>query len=104
MSEKKGLSKEAFIFETVLKLIHSKNLEVEHGFKSWATKTRGIGWDKDDPKLFKITAKTKWQALKTLEKEGYIKRVGHDLYLTDEVWDRIKTLIIKFHVVRKTTE
>jgi len=27
--------------------------------------------------------KTKWQALKTLEKEGYIKSEGHDLYITD---------------------
>jgi len=98
-----GLSKEAFIFETIVQLIHAKNIEIEHGF-IWGTKIGSIGWDKDNPKKFKIHKKTMWQAIKTLEKEGYIRRDKHDIYFTDEAWEPIKKNIIKFHIIKKTKD
>jgi hypothetical protein len=96
------LSKEAFIFETVLELIRAKELEYKFGYSHGVT-ISGVG--RERARGFKISRKTKWESFKTLEEEGYIRHVGHpkgkDYCLTDEAWEPIKQAIIKFLLVNR---
>jgi hypothetical protein len=99
-----GLSKEAFIFETVLELIKAKEREYKFGHNLGIT-ISGIGQSRERPRSFKISRKTKWASFKALEAEGIIRHLGHakgkDYTLTDEAWEAIKAEIIKFHLVKK---
>jgi len=98
------LSKEAFIFETILEFIKGKSLEYKFGYSHGVT-ISGVGRDTKRPRGFKISRKTKWESFKTLEAEGYIRHVGHpkgkDYCITDEAWEPIKQAIIKFLLVKK---
>ena len=104
MTARTELSKEAFIFETILELIKAKRLDYEFG-GSMGTTISGVGWDTKRPRSFKISRKTMWQSFKTLEKEGYLRHFGaansKRYRLTDEAWAPIEQEIIKFKLIKK---
>ena len=77
-----GKGKEAFIVETLLKLLNDKTY-----FKEYGVQLRYMGDDYD------IHRKTKWKALKNLEKDGYLRREGNRWFMSDELWDRLVKII-----------
>jgi len=80
MAKKNKLGKEAFIVETVLRLIIAKTSSFgEHGIS-----LRQIGW-KPNKVEFGIHRKTKWQILKNLEKESYVKREGKKYFMGERL-------------------
>jgi hypothetical protein len=101
-----GLSKEAFVVETILRLMQMK-LNEYSGNSPHGIEIHSIGYTyKDGPHQleFDMHRKTKWQALKTLEKEGYLRHEKHQWYMTDKLWDAMKSIIIRFKIEQKKKE
>jgi hypothetical protein len=100
-----GLGKESFIVELVIRLIWAKALEYDLDLSD-GIKLDDIGFkgynEKGQIKLeFDIHRKTKWKALKNLEKDGYLMREGHRWRMSDRLWNDLKKEIARFKLAEK---
>jgi len=101
-----GLGKEAFIVETIIRLIHAKALEYNLGLSD-GIKLDDIGfkgYDEEDRRIkleFDIHRKTKWRALKNLEKDGYLEHEGHRWRMSDRLWRDLERAIVRFKLAER---
>jgi len=101
------LGKEAFIVETIIKLIQAKALEYSLGLSD-SIKLDDIGFkgynnnEEGQIKLeFDIHRKTKWKALKNLERDGYLERDGHRWRMSDRLWKDLERVIARFKLAER---
>ena len=99
------LGKEAFIVELVIRLIWAKALQLDLGLSD-SIKHDNVGFkgrNEEKPiKLeFDIHRKTKWNALKNLERDGYLIRDGHRWRMSDRLWNDLEKEIARFKLAEK---
>ena len=85
-----ALRKESFVAESIIQLIQCKIKELSSGWLAHGLYLGSIG----DGLEFNMHRKTKWQSLKNLEKDGYVKLEGKTWNITDEFWTDIKRKIL----------
>jgi len=102
-----GLGKEAFIVELVIRLIWAKALKYDLDLDD-SIKLDDIGFKynkEEHEKLeFNIHRKTKWKALKNLERDGYLEREGHRWRMSDKLWNDMEKEITRFKLAEKKSK